>query len=69
MNEFISNPYSIPVSFKICQKPCAPAGEITLESPLSATAKYLKSSGMLFFFRIGSIIGKYLLALFMSKIP
>ena len=37
--------------------------------PLSATAKYLKSSGMPYFSSNGSIIGKYLLALFISNNP
>ena len=51
----------------ICQKPFAPAGEVTFSKPLSINAKYLKSSGRLFFFSMGSIIGKYFSALLNSN--
>jgi len=52
-------PYSFPVDFKNCQKPLAPALEVALRNPLSATAKYLKSSGIPSCFSIGSITGEY----------
>ena len=57
ISELISNSYSIPVFFKNCQNPFAPDGEVLFSNPLSATAKYLKSSGIWFFSNISSIIG------------
>ena len=55
-----SKPYSFADDFKKCQKPAAPAEDELFSKPLSATAKYLKSSGIPYFFNNGSIKGKYL---------
>jgi len=46
----------------------APAGETTFSKLLSTTARYLKSSGILFCFNIGSITGNHRAALLIARI-
>jgi len=55
------------VPSKNCQKPSALDGDTTFANPLSATARYFRSSGIPSSFNMGSIIGKYRCA-FLIKI-
>jgi len=59
--------YFFPTLSMICQKPVAPEEETALYNPLSITARYLKSSGILFFLSIGSITGNHRWALLIAN--
>ena len=63
-----SKPYSLPVAGINCHSPAAPACErANVFKELSITIRYFRSSGTLFSFNKGSIIGKNRLARFNIK--
>ena len=67
-SDFLFRPNRVPVCFMNCQGPAAPLGERAywLRS-LSATARYLRSSGRLWLLSLSSIKGKYFLLLFIQR--
>ena len=64
----ISKSNDFPVVRINCQNPAAPDGDTTFDKLLSTTAKYLKSSGIPYFSKIGVIIGNHLLVFFRYRI-